>query len=249
MNKHQLLFIILFILVPCSTFSQQAKVTQGTATKPNMPNSSNSEYNLYAPDTSEQGMVASFRKMMDESETILDAQVISKKSYIDSSSGRYHIYTAIKFKVFDAIKGDFKGSEFTYNQSGGAINGKSEWFSPQVTYSLNERSIFFFKNKNVDKYLILVGRYQIFGAGNGNHGEIDLGTWQMDPEVYTKVMKQSLTDTTAYPKFIHMLKKGDERSRSIRLKYPNGIVPGDSVDRAIRQMKRVNSDTTKEGAR
>jgi hypothetical protein len=254
MKKRRLLFLVL-LLLPCGAFAQQINSAQAPATNQNILNGGKSKYHIYMEDTTEHGLITHFRGMMNNSQTVMDAQVISRKSqwgfFKDDlfPNGRREIYTAITFRVFHWIKGSVRGDEVTFYQAGGKIGDTIETTFPEHVYSLNERAIFFLGNKKPNTYLLDRGRMEIFGAENGRHGELFVGTWTIDPEDYIKVMKQSLTDTTAYAKYMHTLKLSDEAYRLRKLKYGNRLMPADSVDRAARKMKSADRDTTKGGVK
>ena len=88
LKRNHLLSLTLLVFIPCSAFSQQPV------------NNSNGKNQIYMPDTSEVVLVKSFRNKMDNSETVMDAQVISKVSkwrifkddqYFDNR--REHLYS------------------------------------------------------------------------------------------------------------------------------------------------------------
>ncbi len=155
-------------------------------------------------DTSEQGMSGKFQKLMRNSETIVDAQVISKESRWDSVDGIKAIYTSIKFKVFQTIKGVVENNEFAFYQMGGMIGSSITDVSHSNTYSLNERAIYFFKNKNLNTYLQEEGRLRV------RHGVMNLGSYTVDANEYIKIIKQSVTDTTAFLKYYHKWKLAEK---------------------------------------
>jgi len=253
MKKNPFLLFTLLILIPHSAFSQQAKDEQGTATKTNTMSNSNGKYRIYMADTSEQGLVKQFRDKIDNSETVMDAQVVSKESkwqFFKNDpyfGNRRSIYTVITFKVFHWIKGSIQGDEVTFYLPGGTIGDTSVAVSPSPIYSLDERAFFFLRNKEANTYLIDEDRIPIFGWKNGRHGEVDVGNWQIDSEDYLKVIKQYLSDTTTYQKYIHRMKMAEQERR----KWEKGLMNADSVHRAIWQMHKpnVNNDTTKGGAK
>jgi len=242
--------VFFLILIPLSTFSQQAVDTN------------NRKFHLYRPDTSEQALLKSFRDLMNNSETVIDAQVIS----MESKWGRFHyeafpngirgMYTTVTFKVFHWIKGSIASDEVTFYYMGGKIGDTVEMVTHSPIFSLKQRAIFFFQNKEPNTYLVSKGRIPIFGSEIGappeRHGVISVGTYNVDAENYIDVVKQSVTDTTAYPKYIHRLKMAEEEYRLRSLKWKNGVMPpevADSVHRAVRQKMKERFDSTKGGVR
>ena len=154
MKKLLLLFFILLLLIPCITFSQQSNNTQGTASKPSTVNSNNIK-RVFAEDTSEQGMISNFQNMMNNSETGMYAQVISKESKRGDYDKRFNakrIYTIITFKVFQWIKGSITGDEVQFYLYGGQIGDEEQDVTPYPRYSLNERAIYFLGNKEPNTY-------------------------------------------------------------------------------------------------
>ena len=243
-SAHVGIFFLLFI--PTSTFSQQDSDT------------SNRKPHVIRQDTSEEALVKQFRNMMDNSETVMDAQVISMESKwgLDKDwafpNGRREIYTVITFKVFHWIKGSLSGDEIRFYNGGGKIGDTEMVVTPTRIYNLKERAIFFLANKDSNTYLLDRGRMEIFGSENGSRGLIFLGTFKVDPEHYISLVKKSVTDTTAYPKYVHMLKAADEERRIRDLKWKDGVMPrdvADSVHRAIRQEMLGKNDTTKGGVK
>ncbi|MDR3625207.1 MAG: hypothetical protein P4L45_00135 [Ignavibacteriaceae bacterium] len=249
MKRLLLLFFTLLMLIPCSTFSQQDKNTQGNAAKPDI-SYKNKNNNIYMVDTTEQGMVKNFQDMMNDAETVMYAQVISKESKWGDINPHFSkptrkIYTVVTFKVFQLIKGSIKGDEVIFYLPGGKIGDKEAVVSPSPIYSLNERAIYFLGNKDKNTYLIDKGRYEIYGWRNGGHGNIETGAYQLDTEVFTKLLKQSVSDTTAYPRFIHQMKMFEEQHRLAKLKYKDGAMPVDSLNKAEMQISKSKHDTKK----
>jgi len=243
-----LIYVILlcFTLMPINTFSQQV-------TKSNIGNP-----HIYMPDTSEQGLVNEFRKMINSSETVMDAQVISKDSKWHTvrdemfPNGKKEIYTEITLRVLHWIKGSRQDNEVIFYQAGGKIGDTEQVIYPLTIFNPNERAIFFLANRDPNTFLQERGRMRIYGSHNGKHGNLSLGTYQVDPEDYIPILKESATDTTAYPKYIHRLKRAEQERRIRELKWKNGVMPpaaADSVRRAVRQKMRERSDTTKGGVR
>jgi hypothetical protein len=87
----------------------------------------------------------------------------------------------------------------------------------------------------------------IFGSKHGGHRGLIFGTYRVDTEDYIPVIKQYVTNTMAYSKYIHMLKMADEENRLGNLKWKNGVMRravADSVLRAASQKMLVKSDIT-----
>jgi hypothetical protein len=256
--------LLLLMFLPCSIYSQQAIDTPMTSKKPHFINSGNAldsskcKQRIYMPDTSEQALVKEFRDMMDNSETVMDAQVISMESKWNTSkdemfpNGMKSIYTMVKFKVLHWIKGSLASDEIIFNIRGGTIGDTVVTVTQTPIFSLNERGIFFCQNKETNTFLISKGRITIFGSGKGRHGIIEVGVDQVDAEDYIEIVKQAVTDTTAYPKFVHSLKILEEEYRLRSLLWKNGAMPravADSVHRALKPRRVINSDTTKGGVK
>jgi len=174
-------------------------------------------------DTSEQGMSKRFQERINKSDIIIDAQVISKESKWDSSKGGRGIYTTIKFMVFHTIKGVVENNEITFDQLGGTVGNQSMWIENALPYELNRRHIYFFTKKFAE-----VGRETIFG-NTSQYGDdalvVYLGTYRLSAIDYIKLLKQSVTDTTAFPKFYHDCKMADEESRTRSLHLIKGPWP------------------------
>jgi hypothetical protein len=162
------------VLIHCSAFSQQDKNTQG--------------------------IVKEYRDMMNNSETIMYAQVISKESkwHIIKNdnfpNGHREIYTLATFKVFQWIKGSIWGDEVAFYLEGGQIGDTVHYALHSTGCWLGERAVFFLRNTKPNTYLINNGRYEVFDAGNERHGVVNVGGYQMDAEDYVKLIKQSVTD-------------------------------------------------------
>ena len=127
--------VFFLMLIPLSIYSQQAS------------NTSNRKPHVIRQDTSEEALVKQFRNMMDNSETVMDAQVISMESKwgLDKDAmffkGRREIYTVITFKVFHWIKGSLRGHEITFYVWGGKIDDTAMEVSPSPRFRLKERAI------------------------------------------------------------------------------------------------------------
>ena len=109
------------------------------------------------------------------------------------------------------------GDSVTFYQAGGKIGDTEvvvtsnapplpKLSSPLRRYNFNQRSILFLGNKEPNTYLLIRGRIPIFDSENGGHGIVFVGTQEVNAEDYIKILKQSLIDTTALPKYIHTLK-------------------------------------------
>jgi hypothetical protein len=174
-------------------------------------------------DTSEQGMNKRFQERINKSDIIIDAQVISKESKWDSSKGGRGIYTTIKFKVFHTIKGVVENNEITFDQLGGTVGNQSMWMENALPYDLNRRNIYFFTKKFAE-----VGREIIYGDTiryGDNVLNVFIGTYRLSAIDYIKMLKQSVTDTSAFPKFYHDCKMADEESRTRSLRLIKGPWP------------------------
>lgn len=196
------------------------------------------KYHLDPKDTSLQMQENYFLDAVDRAGTIVDAQVVSMKSQMDSV--RHVIYTAIKFKVIHMIKGDFNGTGFTYDQVGGTVGRRSAWLSGQPIYWLGERAIFFFMNKNIDKYILLQRMYQVFTTPDGSRSVVDFSGMSYPHNVdltgFINMIKQSLTDTAACTNYLHRMVRGEEK-------------PTLSVPRRKGTERQGKSDTIQGGVR
>jgi hypothetical protein len=258
MEKILLLFSIALIL-PRTVFSQQAKTMQVAVPKSTTTEKTIERKSHVYTDTSEHTLVRQTLSMMNKAKTIMDAQVISKKSYWHyvkdtflPSGGAREIYTVITFRVFHWIKGSIGGNEVTFYQAGGKIGDTAYVVTPEHIYSLNERAIFFLANTKPNTYLLDRGRVEIFGSSGGVHGEIFVGTHSVAPRDYVRVLRKTVTDSTVYKKYIHAMKARDEEIKSRKLKYqPYGWMPADSVHREVLKeaMKQVRRDTTNGGVK
>ena len=92
------------------------------------------------------------------------------------------------------------------------------------------------------------GRIHIFAWQFGKEGWVMVGKYHVGMGQYMEIIKQTATDSTAYAKFIHGIKDNEEYNRLRDLKYPNGLMPTDSIDAVIRRRK-INKDTTKGGVK
>ncbi|HVN48346.1 MAG TPA: hypothetical protein VMU30_05940 [Bacteroidota bacterium] len=218
-------------------------------------------------DTSEEGMTKNFLELIRTSDIIVDAQVISMESrYLDSSDTRSEIfkpmhttaiYTLVKFKVFQIIKGIVENNEIIIDQPGGKVGRTGQWPSTSPDHRLNDRAIFCFSKQNSNIGLQEYRRIQI------RNGLVRLGQHRVDANEYIGIMKQSITDTTAFRKYYHEFKVADEEYRERKLKWgDDGIMPVgavDSIHQALIQKKHeeylkkhpnpVSIDTIKGGVK
>ncbi|MGD0591291.1 MAG: hypothetical protein ABSA44_10910 [Bacteroidota bacterium] len=178
-------------------------------------------------DTSEESMIKHFQRLISNSETIVDAQVISKESWLLDSSdarnygwrhiGRRGFYTTIKFKVFQTIKGNVENNEFTFDQEGGKIGATSQVSTNQIDYKLNERAIYFFGKK--DKYGELWGvMYEIYKPERVGGG-VRVGDYILGANGFINALKQSVTDTEAFRKYYHNAKNEEENFHESMAKW------------------------------
>ncbi len=159
-------------------------------------------------DTSRQAMIEHFQKLLNGSNIIVDAQVISKESKWDHSKGIRGMYTSIKFKVFQMIKGNVDGNEFIFDQPGGTLEGHTITVTTSLRYDLNERAIYFFENKKLSGYLMEYHRDVI------HNGKVWVEDEYIDADLYVKVLKKSLKDSLVISKFVNMLKVMKEGSEA-----------------------------------
>ncbi|MGD0591289.1 MAG: hypothetical protein ABSA44_10900 [Bacteroidota bacterium] len=198
-------------------------------------------------DTSEQAMVNNFQKLMRNSETIVDAQVISKESKWDSINGSKFICTLIKLKVFQTIKGTIENNEFTFKQPGGTGANTTYMVGAPAIYSLNERAIFFFSKKDINAYLQEESRVQIWRGGT-----VLIGNYRIDTNEYINTVKQTVADTTVFPKYLHRLKMSEEEYKTRSLRSKNNQMTKKGIIDTVKQenhSKQGNSNTTEEGVK
>ncbi len=219
---HPLLWMLLLVAIaPCVVVSQQ-KI-----------------------DTSELGMNKWFQERMRKSDLIVDAQVVSKESKWDSSKGGKGIYTTIKFKVFQTMKGVVENNEFSFDQPGGTVGNQSLLVENARPYNLNSREIFFFTKK-----FATVDGETIFG-NTSTYGDnalvVYVGAHRVSAIDYIKILKQSVTDTMAFPKYYHGLKRADEEHRTGSLHLIKGPMPTRTTQE--NQRKQKDSSTTVGGVK
>jgi|GEM_PF-4226681 len=133
---------------------------------------------------------------------------------------------------------------------GGKISKIDQWVSIAPFFQVNERAIYFLKNKEPNTYIIdekSLREIPIFGTRNGGHGTVFVESWSIDAQHYVKLLKQSVADTTAYYRFIHEMKMSEEQQRLARLKYKDGLMLRDSVMKAHRLMWKIEHDSAKKG--
>ncbi|MBN1398099.1 MAG: hypothetical protein JXA06_08740 [Bacteroidetes bacterium] len=171
------LSMLILMLLPCIAFSQQ--------------------------DTIEQYLSNFWQEEVKNSSIIIEAQVVSKECKWDSSEGRKDIYTAIKFKILQTIKGVVGTNEFTFNQLGGQIGKLRIDYSSSKDYALNERAIYFIKNKDLTGYLH-ESKVPI------QNGKVGVEFERIDADFFIKVLKKSITDVTVIPRFANMITKMKE---------------------------------------
>ncbi len=235
MGKFYLLFMLLFIFIFINAFPQQAINNKSSNLRSNNPQSIRNRPHFYMPDTSEQGLIKDFRNKIDNSEIVIDAEVVSMVSKWDYSKnglfpdGSRKIYTIITFRVYNWIKGPIKDNEITFYNPGGKIGNNSVYVTHIPYFYINERAIFFFGNKEPNTYVIDNGSIPIFGAENGKHGELFIGSHRLNAETYVKIIKKSVSDSTLYPYYIHLLKTGRKRFSSGMLRYKNKQLHPDSI--------------------
>jgi|GEM_PF-5300326 len=211
MQKQLLVFLTWCILIPNHMFGQQHV------------NKSNPRNFSFTTDTSEAGMVRQFSEVMDGTETIIEAQVISSQPKwvnIKKDFYPYHereIWTVKTFKVFQCIKGSITGDSVTFYQRGGKIGNVDAFVThyynrpmpflskPPLYYDFNQRSLLFLGNKEPNTELNVLGRVPIFNSENGSNRVVYIGTKKVIAKEYIKILKLSLYDTTAYSKFIYTL--------------------------------------------
>ncbi len=217
------LSVFLFMLLPCTAVSQQ--------------------------DTSRQAMIDRFQKLLSNSNTIVDAQVISKEGKWDHTQDWRGIYTSIKFKVFQTIKGNVEGNEFTFDQPGGTAEGVTTIVTTSAPYDLHERAIYFFKNKKLTGYLHQNAKYPI------RYGKLFVEDESIEADLFVKVLKKSLTDESVIPRFVDMIRAIKE-GQELRKKGSNKIllIPdplanykfSDTKPKIIRRSKESIKDTIKQ---
>jgi hypothetical protein len=244
--KKKFIFLVIFLFTTIYVYSQQFLNTKQSAPKLSNGQSINKSP-VYIPDTSEKGLVKDFRDKMDNSATVFDAQVISMESKWDSSKkfgssdSIKEIYTIITFKVFNWIKGSIKSDSVNFYLEGGKIGNIKEWISIAPLFHLNERAIFFLKNKKPNTFITndkSVSRIPIWGAENGKQGTLAVGLYKINTDDYVNILKKSIADSSVYPQYIHQLKLSEERFRSGVVRYKDRLKHPDSISVHQEVMKK-----------
>jgi hypothetical protein len=212
MRTRSPLLFALFFFTRSTAFSQQL-------------GNSNDKYPVYIPDTSEQGMVKQFNNVMEHSETVIAAQEVSRepKRHVVKDelfpNGHREIYTEITFKVFQWIKGSIRSDSVIFYQNGGKIGDTEEVVTsygprgpvlsrPPSKYFFQKThgSILFLGNKDQNTNMIKWAEMPIYDWADAKHGVVFVGSQKVNLDDYVAILKQSVSDTTIYPKYIHMLK-------------------------------------------
>ncbi|HVN48707.1 MAG TPA: hypothetical protein VMU30_07790 [Bacteroidota bacterium] len=170
-------------------------------------------------DTVIQNLVNFYHGEMDSSSYVVYAKVISMEGKIDTSGGKNYIYTAITFKILDTIKGIVPGGEFTFNQPGGKVGRRSVHVSSSEIYNLNEKAIYFIKNKNLNDYLI-ADEDLIYGKDLMFFSDV-----RLDVDFVIKILKKSLTDPKVIDRLGDMLTtirkaKKEHPGKAVHIKSP-----------------------------
>lgn len=203
---------VVLIVLPCVASPQQEKHVLGGARRSTVQKSITSKAHISAADTSENGLVNRLMRVMDRSGTVIDGELISKKSHwrlVEHSffpRGDSEIYTVYTFKVFHWIKGSMQGNKMSFWQWGGRIGMAEEIATPATHFDLHLRGFFFFNNKKPNTQWIKQGVLQIFGAVHGRSGQVFIGAYRVNPDYYSEVLKRTAIDSTTYRRFIHGLK-------------------------------------------
>lgn len=219
----KLTFLISVLLaLPCVAFPQQSKNTQEVAPHLIHKRVRLKTHNYVPTDTSEDELVDRVMRMMDKSQTVFEGQLISKSPHsrrvTNPFSGKKFmgIYTVFTFKVFHWIKGSMRGNEVSFWNWGGRI-GKAEYYVfPSAHYYQDFAGIFFLGNKKPNTQWINVGVMPIYAYNRLRTGEVLLGRNVVNPEYYVKVLKNTVSDSTAYRRFIHRLKRHEINDTLIR---------------------------------
>lgn len=211
--KSPILLVFVMLVFPCLVFPQQKKNVVGQAQRSTSKKSITSKTYVSVADTSENGLVDKVMRMMDYSGTVIRGELISKKSHWRVLKNPFYprgdseIYTIYTFKVARWIKGSMQGNEVSYWQWGGKIGDTKEIVTPVTHYDLNLKGFFFFGNKKPNTQWIERGVIQTFGAVHGRSGQVFIGEYRVNPDFYSEVLRQTVTDSTAYRRFIRGLKR------------------------------------------
>ena len=182
--------------------------------------------------TNEQEMNTRFQRRMHLSETIVDAQVISIESrYLDSSDarsalmmriGRRAIYTTIKFKVYQTIKGQVQNNEFAIDQEGGQIGNIIQSTTGESKYKLNDRAIWFLR-KDENGRMVIVASVKIHRFSG--LGAIQMKDCLVGVDSFINIIQQSIADTTAFRKYYlnREIENNNLRTTIAKKKLENGV--------------------------
>ena len=194
-------------------------------------------------DTNEQKMNTRFQRRMHLSETIVDAQVISIESrYLDSSDARSAlmirigsraIYTTIKFKVYQTIKGQVQNNEFAIDQEGGQIGNIIQSTTGVSKYKLNDRAIWFLR-KDENGRLVMLGGKEI-RQSNGVEA-VQLVDCFVGEDSFINIIQQSITDTTAFRKYYH--------NREMENRNLHTLMAKKKLENGVKQDTQKNDNTS-----
>lgn len=181
----------------------------------------------YVPkDTSENALVDRVMQMMDKSQSVFEGRLISKtshwrhvKSKFFTGGGDSEIYTVYTFKVIQWIKGSMRGNEVSFWNWGGRIGKAEEYVFPSAHYALNFTGILFVGNRKPNTQWIDDGFIQILFRNALRTGDVFVGTHVVNPEYLVNVLKQTVSDSTAYRRFIHRLKSDEIHDPSLPPHY------------------------------
>lgn len=192
---------------------------------------SEEDFKFYVGDTTEQGLVKSIKNLIDKSEIIMDAEIISKEcKWIDTEdkfltfTGGRDIYTILTFKVHNWIKGPITGDVVNFLCWGGTIGDTSITSSSTPTYPLNQRNIYGLLNKEPNTFIEHCGIIPISTNGEGLNATVRVGLQTTNAEFYVKQLQKAVIDFTTYEKYIHQHKMQERNLMIRKQKIKNGTL-------------------------
>jgi hypothetical protein len=154
--------------------------------------------------------IKDIQDLLNKSDIVVDAQVVSKES--KWTEDKRSMVTTVGMKVLQMVKGKIKSNEIMLKIPGGKIGDITVTVHPSSEgFDIQERAIVFIK-KYPNEHSEVLSKHPIDGEN------IYISNQRVNVGQYINVLKHSLTDVSALPKFIDEVKKEAE-ARLMKPRY------------------------------
>lgn len=148
------------------------------------------------------------QELVGKSDIIMYAQVISIESRMVNNGGTGNIFTSIKLKVLQSIKGNLIGDEFSLDVPGGKSSDGTQ-STNSIRFNLNESSIIFLQKDPANQNCPLLPIARVPVA----EGRTIVEGHNVEANRFIEVLRKAVTDDSAIASFLEEISKESEAAK------------------------------------